>query len=61
MDKQIYNSYVNQYSNMEGQELVDRYMIIKATLALKGVDLTKLDKQSRKAIIKTAKKVKSGE
>ena len=56
MNKTTYNEYVKEYSSMDGQELLDRYMIIKASLALKGIDLTKLDKQSRKVIVKTAKK-----
>lgn len=56
MNKTTYNEYVKEYSDMHGQELLDRYMIIKASLALKGIDLTKLDKQSRKVIVKTAKK-----
>lgn len=55
MDKETYNNYVHEYSSMDGQELVDRYLIVKAVLGLKGVNLNKLDKASRKTLVKSFK------
>lgn len=56
MDKTTYNKYAEEFSKEEGQTLVDKYLVIKACLFAKGANLTKLDKQSRKVIIKSAKK-----
>lgn len=56
MDKTTYNKYLDEFSKDEGQTLVDKYLVIKACLFAKGTNLTKLDKQSRKVLIKSAKK-----
>lgn len=61
MANMTYKKYYDEYSKEDGQTLLDKYYVIKACLFLKNVNLTKLDKQTRKEILKAAKKAKSGE
>ena len=61
MANMTYKKYYDEYSKEDGQTLLDKYYVIKACLFLKNVNLTKLDKKTRKEILKAAKKAKSGE
>lgn len=58
MANMTYKKYYEEFSKEDGQTLLDKYYVIKTCLFLKNVNLTKLDKQTRKEILKAAKKSK---
>lgn len=58
MANMTYKKYYEEYSKEDRQTLVDKYFVIKSCLLLKNINLTKLDKLTRKKILKAAKKSK---